>query len=233
MRQIFSIATLIQLCNADLCQDLCDKDGPSLCPNGSWTKVNGDCHGYFFKPNGDYCYHTAETAVECPSTGTPLRSSDVSFVLVASAKGIKTQVLEDEGFWLDRGTTHMFIDRIDLDDTENSLSVVKAWIVSEPEIGTGFIDSMLSVPKALTFPDDFVYHEDLVFSHQALPGNIFDVQCTDFNGIMTGFFRFQFENGDAELPVDWTDRICSMVLYFSKQLDHRVTLRDWMRGDAV
>jgi hypothetical protein len=231
--RIVVLPLLLVFTKADPCTDLCAQDGPTVCTNGSWTKVNGDCHGYFVKPNGEYCYHTAETAVECPSTETPLRFSDVPFVLVASAKGIKIQVQGDEGFWLDRGTTHLFIDRIDLDDIESSLTVVKEWIVSEPEIGTGFIHSMLSVPRALTFPDDFVYQGDVVFSHEALPGNIFLVQCTHPNGIMAGFYRFQFENGVAALPVDWTDRICSMILYFSKQLDHRVTLRDWVRGETV
>jgi len=62
----------------DPCVQLCNHDGPRVCFKGSWNK-GGTCQHYVFRgpPAGnDYCYHTAETAANCPS-GTPVKVSDV------------------------------------------------------------------------------------------------------------------------------------------------------------
>jgi hypothetical protein len=79
----------------DLCARLCILDGPSICTEGSWTK-NGDiCHRYLFKgdpTNLDYCYHTLETKDSCPSTGVPLRVSDVNGIIALRfARGTTTE----------------------------------------------------------------------------------------------------------------------------------------------
>ena len=65
----------------DPCTALCNRDGPSICTGGSWTKGGGICHAYLFRGDpalGDYCYHTGRTAASCPSRGTPVRASDVA-----------------------------------------------------------------------------------------------------------------------------------------------------------
>jgi hypothetical protein len=68
---------------ADPCMRLCDQDGPAVCTGGSWSK-NGVCHGYLFRGNPslkDYCYHTTESAADCPSNGTPLKERDAWNIL--------------------------------------------------------------------------------------------------------------------------------------------------------
>ena len=70
--------------SADPCTRLCAFDGPSICTGGSWDK-NGVCHGYMYRGDparGDYCYHTAETAASCPSSGaTHVKTADVAALL--------------------------------------------------------------------------------------------------------------------------------------------------------
>ena len=68
----------------DPCTRLCSFDGPSICTGGSWDK-NGVCHRYMYRGDparGDYCYHTAETAASCPSSGaTHVKTADVAGLL--------------------------------------------------------------------------------------------------------------------------------------------------------
>jgi hypothetical protein len=69
---------------ADPCTDLCQRDGPSVCTNGSWTKPNGFCQNYLYRgdpANGDYCYHSSATAALCPGDGTGVRAVEVPLLL--------------------------------------------------------------------------------------------------------------------------------------------------------
>ena len=68
----------------DPCTALCNRDGPSICTGGSWTKGGGICHAYLYRGDssrGDYCYHTGRTAATCPASGAPVRASDVARLL--------------------------------------------------------------------------------------------------------------------------------------------------------
>ena len=68
----------------DPCTALCNRGGPSICTEGSWSKGNGICHAYLFRGDpsrGEYCYHTTTTAATCPSGGAPVRASDVARLL--------------------------------------------------------------------------------------------------------------------------------------------------------
>jgi hypothetical protein len=79
-----SLFLFIPFVTADPCTDLCNDDGPQICTKGSWTKANGYCQNYLCRSdpaNGDVCYHTAETAANCPSTGTGVKASDVQHIL--------------------------------------------------------------------------------------------------------------------------------------------------------
>jgi hypothetical protein len=69
---------------ADPCTDLCKRDGPAVCTKGSWTKSNGFCQNYLYRgdpANGEYCYHTVETAAHCPSSGAGVKASDVAGII--------------------------------------------------------------------------------------------------------------------------------------------------------
>lgn len=82
----------------DPCAELCNNDGPLLCPGGSWTKESGTCHGYVFRGDtslGDYCYHSAETSASCPSSGEPVRPEDVGRLFDARAMNTLANVLSD------------------------------------------------------------------------------------------------------------------------------------------
>lgn len=66
------------------CTDLCNRDGPSICTGGSWTKPDGSCQAYLFLgpiESGEYCYHTAVSRVSCPSGGAPVMASDATRLL--------------------------------------------------------------------------------------------------------------------------------------------------------
>jgi hypothetical protein len=87
---------------ADPCTGLCDHDGPAVCTGGSWVK-NGICHGYFFRGHPsllDYCYHTAESAAECPSSGTPLKAKDASDFLIRFRSGFRFIMLDQAHMFL-------------------------------------------------------------------------------------------------------------------------------------
>ena len=69
------LTTLAAASAADPCSRLCERDGPSVCTAGSWTKPDGSCHGYLFRGDPalrDVCYHTTATASTCPGNGTPV-----------------------------------------------------------------------------------------------------------------------------------------------------------------
>jgi hypothetical protein len=68
--------------STDPCSQLCARDGPTICPGGSWNR-NGICHAYMFlgQSREEYCYHTARTAATCPSNGSPVRVEDAQRLL--------------------------------------------------------------------------------------------------------------------------------------------------------
>ena len=86
----FVISTAVA---SDPCTDLCNRDGPAVCTQGSWNQ-NGICHAYFFRGDasiGDYCYHNTETASTCPSTGTKVRVEDATRLLAQSGTTTTTE----------------------------------------------------------------------------------------------------------------------------------------------
>lgn len=81
---------------SDPCDDLCKRDGPDVCTQGSWNQ-NGVCHAYIFRGDAsldDYCYHNAVTASSCPSSGTKVRVEDAVRLL---SKGTTTTTQEPLG----------------------------------------------------------------------------------------------------------------------------------------
>lgn len=54
-------------------------------PHRSFTS-GGSCYRFLYKPNGDFCYHTPETAAECPAGGQPVLIADVD-ELIARREG--------------------------------------------------------------------------------------------------------------------------------------------------
>ena len=79
MKSIFTLLYFSAVAG-DPCRDLCDHDGPGMCTEGSYTKVNGVCYRYMFL--GDsfivYCYHSSRTQSVCPGNGRPVLPTDVS-----------------------------------------------------------------------------------------------------------------------------------------------------------
>jgi hypothetical protein len=84
----------------DPCTTLCNRDGPTVCTRGSWTQ-GSICKNYLFRGDpslNDYCYHTAATRDVCPSTGIPVKVSDVPRLL----GGASTTTAEANGGLLER-----------------------------------------------------------------------------------------------------------------------------------
>ena len=74
----------VESLSPDLCTQLCVHDGVRICTRGSYTKPDGSCQSYVFRgnpDNGDYCYHTSETARTCPGMGVSVHSTDVPRLL--------------------------------------------------------------------------------------------------------------------------------------------------------
>ena len=87
MRFFFIIvSTALAAASTDLCTQLCDQDGPSVCSGGSWTKPDATCQAYLFRGEpslNDFCYHTSMTATSCPAGGQPVRVTDVPLLLAS------------------------------------------------------------------------------------------------------------------------------------------------------
>ena len=78
---LFIVSNGLAAAPSDLCTQLCDRDGPSVCTGGSWTKPDGTCHAYLFRSSGDYWYHTSVTASTCQSPAPFVRAEDVARLL--------------------------------------------------------------------------------------------------------------------------------------------------------
>ncbi len=85
MRTLILSALLVGTTIADPCTDLCIRDGPSVCTNGSWTQPGGSCFGYVYRGEpfqSEYCYHTPLTAVSCPAKNKQAVRADHVYKLV-------------------------------------------------------------------------------------------------------------------------------------------------------
>jgi hypothetical protein len=73
----FVIAKTIVCTNppSDACADLCARDGPSVCTDGSWDR-DGICSGYRLIGDNQYCYYTRGSGSACPARGHHLRVED-------------------------------------------------------------------------------------------------------------------------------------------------------------
>ena len=125
MRIFFCILSVaLGAAPTDLCEQLCARDGPAVCTGGSWTKPDGACQAYMFRGDpslNDHCYHNSATATSCPSSGQPVRVSDVSRLLTvattlppsAPLSFVTTTVspTDDEGFQVELARASEFINR--------------------------------------------------------------------------------------------------------------------------
>ena len=77
---VILVSVLGVVSGVDLCYHLCWFDG-EVCAGASYTKPNGFCHGYVYRGDpsaGEYCYHTAASAAECPGSGPGVLASDAA-----------------------------------------------------------------------------------------------------------------------------------------------------------
>jgi hypothetical protein len=211
MRIISAPILLFGLVGADCCGDLCVRDGPSVCTNGSWTKSNGDCHGYLFKgdpKDGEYCYHTKETAWVCPSTGTPVKAVDVERLLnpTTSTPG---PIVRAEG--------PDYI-RVHQDSPLRSLLLAlpasKASLVSSELSGDheNLLSDLLSLNRFGSFPISETLTEAdyfLINGARSISGLL---DC----GNHIGSYRFEAPLS-VEFNDDWPERLCSLMIAVQAQ----------------
>ena len=68
----------------DPCEELCQRDGPTVCTEGS-SNNNGICTRYFYygRPaERDRCYHSNISNTNCPAYGEPVKVGDVTGLVV-------------------------------------------------------------------------------------------------------------------------------------------------------
>ena len=71
------------------CEDLCQRDGPSFCREGSRNN-NGICTRYFYMGNPadrNCCYHSNLSNANCPAYGEPVKVSEASDLVCAGVVG--------------------------------------------------------------------------------------------------------------------------------------------------
>jgi hypothetical protein len=205
---------------ADPCFQLCSQDGPDICTKGSWTKPNGYCQGYLYKGeplNKHYCYHTRETVDVCPPEGRGVKAADVAGLLapVLPAPSIEIYPIGFLHFEL-KGRSKFLVAVPEPIEYKN---IASEWLSLEPN---GIIYSSLLLEKALRFP---ILVEDCTSESTITDGAIEGICKDPSTGNVIAFFQFKRTN--EELPPNWGDRICSMLLKLKEQLDLRINLKDW------
>jgi hypothetical protein len=221
--KIFVFYILLVGANADPCTDLCARDGPTVCTNGSWTKSNGECHGYLHKDDG-ICYHTKESASECPKEGKSLKAEEAEKIL-AFRKGEFPKIdIEGDGITMRTNrVSFFFAPEIDADRVYRAVTM---WLSAEPN---GIVRSFMSVRKVMQLPNHLV-EKGLVSRSRRLGDNYFSVECMDDEEYPIGVYSFT-TGEDPELlvmPENWDDIVCSAVRVFSQQIETRVALCDWI-----
>jgi hypothetical protein len=201
------------LTKADPCSELCSREGPLVCKNGSWTKPDGVCHGYFHKPDGEegYCYHSSSTAGDCPSTGKPVRAKDLVDPVQVS--------FEWDGLWIElRDSGHMFVACAEPELYRPKLA---DWVAGENFLFP--LRSTILLEKLFAFPAILV-SEGLV-ANQSIENGRFETVCMDHQRRMTGSYWFNVREDPP--PDNWANIVCSMLLMVSDQMELHLDLVRW------